>query len=651
MTDEQKEARKKSAELGHINWIRKNCLRTKDGKDDYVFISYKSDDYEEVLDKIVFEVCKKYGLRVYFDTAFDEDSKSWIEQYYDNMCSTKCKAMIAFIDDAYYSSYATLLEMMSRKTAAAGGDFEFDSLFFLPINLGPIHDIVSDDNTGLGTERFSNGRINNNAGLELQKFNEVFSEVAAADTFLRRSLYKREKDTELYKEKTDDKPAYGKKYLTITQCRKIMGRVIPSSNNNDGTNKDFVEVIHDKLMNEGIKSVFQYPDGKPDSEPDRKTEEKGTEERERGTKKSVGTVVGTITLKDFLKEFDNNTFKRSTYTKFRLAGTAGYEKYGTEYFESAFDLAWALVMRFIEEKGQAYIDSVNAKHPGLKHPVFLSQNEYESHSDQKKYKQVDAKNVNTYYMYRHYGQYQWIDAVLKPRLVEFGLPLSAFYFEYIVDSDKTIRISADGEDTNASGSGQDDVDERTSGSDKNEHTDADGESVSIQEISDTDTAGKSDTADEPDTTDEPDTIGDPNSNGMFVYTLWGESHKAYKLSAMMHDVFDLIVGKYPEMVSAMADDDSITAVARKEDVDEKRLPKNKMNYFKAKKEHMVQGCLYYVSTRYNRDQGIGQLKRMLITCEGNDKAFVIKEMPEKTTHGGNTQAGGPGGKKGISELL
>ena len=175
MTDEQKKARKESAENGPISWIKANCLRDKDGEDDYVFISYKSDDYKQVLDEIVYKVCKKYGLRVYFDTAFDENSDSWIKQYYDNMCSNKCKAFIAFIDDAYYSSYACLLEMMSRKTHKASNIREYDTLKFLPINLTPITDGDNgDENTGLGTERFSDGRINIHAEEELRQFNKVF---------------------------------------------------------------------------------------------------------------------------------------------------------------------------------------------------------------------------------------------------------------------------------------------------------------------------------------------------------------------------------------------------------------------------------------------------------------------------------------------
>lgn len=254
MNEKQREARKKSADIGHIRLIKDKYLRTMDGDDDYVFISYKSDDYEKVLDEIVYNTCVKYGLHVYFDTAFDDDSDSWITQYYDNMCDSHCKAFIAFIDDAYYSSYACLLEMMSRKTAAAGGDYKYDSLFFLPINLGSITSVLSSDNTGLGTRTFSNGKMNGHAQEELVHFNEIFSEIATDE--MRKSIYKREKDTQLYDEATSESPKYGKVYLTVTQCRRLMEMVVPNKNDNDGGNKDFVEVIHDKLIKAGISTVF-----------------------------------------------------------------------------------------------------------------------------------------------------------------------------------------------------------------------------------------------------------------------------------------------------------------------------------------------------------------------------------------------------------
>lgn len=79
-------------------------------------------------------------------------------------------------------------------------------------------------------------------------------------------------------------------------------------------------------------------------------------------------------------------------------------------------------------------------------------------------------------------------------------------------------------------------------------------------------------------------------------------------------------------------DNSITSVARKVDVDKEILPPNKLNYFKAKKEHIVDGISYYVSTRYNREQGIAQLEKMLVLCEGSVNAFVITAKPKKATH-------------------
>ena len=75
----------------------------------------------------------------------------------------------------------------------------------------------------------------------------------------------------------------------------------------------------------------------------------------------------------------------------------------------------------------------------------------------------------------------------------------------------------------------------------------------------------------------------------------------------------------------------INSVARKVDVDKEILPPNKLNYFKAKKEHIVDGISYYVSTRYNREQGIAQLEKMLVLCEGSVNAFVITAKPEKKT--------------------
>ena len=115
---------------------------------------------------------------------------------------------------------------------------------------------------------------------------------------------------------------------------------------------------------------------------------------------------------------------------------------------------------------------------------------------------------------------------------------------------------------------------------------------------------------------------------------------------MMHYVLDLIAEKFPDSIPDMADNDSITSVARKDDVENGNLPPNKLNYFMSKKEHSVSGSKYYVSTRYNREQGVGQLKKMLVLCEGNSDGFKITKAPEKSVH-----SSGKSEKKGIGELF
>ena len=53
MTEEQKRARKESAERGHIKWLIDNCLiketDPRDVEDDFVFISYRSEDHTSEL--------------------------------------------------------------------------------------------------------------------------------------------------------------------------------------------------------------------------------------------------------------------------------------------------------------------------------------------------------------------------------------------------------------------------------------------------------------------------------------------------------------------------------------------------------------------------------------------------------------------------
>lgn len=259
MTEQQKKARKESAESGKIKWIKDNCLCDQYSNKDFVFISYKSDDYEKVLEEIVYDLCHEHGLNVYFDTAFDDESGLWIDQFYENMKSLKCKAMLAFVNDNYYSSYATLMEMMASQTKNAGGK-PGTKLLVLPIMIGDITDVSSEKNTGLGTERYSDNTKNIHWKNELEQFNKLFAMLIKDKMPLEgeEDVYERYNDFEPYCEKTDKDNASGKMYLDEVHCRYLMEKLVSSlrKNNIDGKNKSYVEAIKDKLEREGKASVF-----------------------------------------------------------------------------------------------------------------------------------------------------------------------------------------------------------------------------------------------------------------------------------------------------------------------------------------------------------------------------------------------------------
>ena len=82
----------------------------------YVFISYKSDDWEVVLDKLVRTLVNKHGLRVYFDKKFNEDNAPWVDNMRVAMASNCCKAVIACVSKNYVRSYACAMELMQARS-------------------------------------------------------------------------------------------------------------------------------------------------------------------------------------------------------------------------------------------------------------------------------------------------------------------------------------------------------------------------------------------------------------------------------------------------------------------------------------------------------------------------------------------------------
>ena len=63
---------RKREEDEHVRYVKEH-LCDRSGDKEFVFISYKSDDWRVVLRDIVYTLLTKYGLNVYFDGSFAPD--------------------------------------------------------------------------------------------------------------------------------------------------------------------------------------------------------------------------------------------------------------------------------------------------------------------------------------------------------------------------------------------------------------------------------------------------------------------------------------------------------------------------------------------------------------------------------------------------
>lgn len=208
-------------------------------KDDkpYVFISYKSDSWEVVLTKIAYRLQKEYGLRLYFDKSFNDNNNIWTEQFPRNMEHSNCKAVLAFIDNKYYMSYATLLELMYSQTYQASFGVNDEGLPVVPINLETIKapGKEGEEDTGLGVETFEDGSKNPNAEEEKRVFDETFDELKEREYFKKAKwLYKGNK-------------------LNKNVCSTVMGELYKMLKISDNLYKDVPE-YYDSLV-KTIKSV------------------------------------------------------------------------------------------------------------------------------------------------------------------------------------------------------------------------------------------------------------------------------------------------------------------------------------------------------------------------------------------------------------
>lgn len=81
-----------------------------DNFENYMFVSYKSDDWKPVFEGVIKPMINEYGLKIYADKAFDENNESWLNQMRKNLEFSA--GVILFISDEYRLSYATFIELI-----------------------------------------------------------------------------------------------------------------------------------------------------------------------------------------------------------------------------------------------------------------------------------------------------------------------------------------------------------------------------------------------------------------------------------------------------------------------------------------------------------------------------------------------------------
>lgn len=625
-----KEERKKDAENGHIHeLISRKSIVDRSDKKPYVFISYSSKDWHKVLYEIVYELCMKKGLRVYFDTKFDVGSDSWLKQFQNNMNDKNCKAVLAFVSPNYKTSYATLMELMSACEAADSAPTTV-----LPICIGNA-DCNDYDNTGLGTRRFPDYSTNDLWDKELILFNHLFNNLMIEDNDTIRDKKSAEKiypysdknteynseldrdlvfENEAYwesygisKDDIDEKNKHwenipdnkktekGKIYLNKWKNAKLISMILSGidKNNIDGVNKSITDAVYDKLVELGYGDVF----------------DKDLVESVEHSKYNVDIVndenKNPIQVKDeeFVSNTDevcdlSNSIHRDIEIGVEQENVSDIDSVPVEGYQyTIFGKAYNAETR---EQGKLMFDVFEAlveRYPGCEEK--LTQKTSVARAE-------DVKNANT------------------PEA-------NPTYFrgckEFVVNGQKYLVGTSYGFKAKlAEIKGM----FKICGADLSEFV------LNGEPLKSNVSTGKN------------SSIKSVNNADLFEYELWGTTHTANKMVDMLNDVFDLIAEKYPEKIQNIADSDNITAVARKIDLEQRTANVSKIKQFSnfKSKEHPINGEIYCVNAGYNREGCIKQIERMLILCNENPNVFKITKAPEKSTHSVNRS-----GKEGLGEIL
>lgn len=256
MTPEENRRREQDE---HVKYIKEH-LCDKDAKKPFVFISYKSDDWEMVLHDIVYSLVKDHGLNVYFDGSFDSHNSLWINQFPENMEDDNCKGVLVFLDNKYATSYATLLELMYSQTYLA--DSTNGGLPVVPINLDKLTVISGEEgskHTGLGLDHYEDGTKNLNAKTEEELFDETFEQLKDRD-ILKKSKYLYKKNKKLTKKICSEIVAELVAYLSINENYYEEGKSL------DGLVKSIKDACGKDVFGKGFSepiSALQQDDRKP----------------------------------------------------------------------------------------------------------------------------------------------------------------------------------------------------------------------------------------------------------------------------------------------------------------------------------------------------------------------------------------------------
>lgn len=237
LTSEQKEKRRQDP---HVQYVKSRICNKDSGKP-YVFVSYKSDDWEPVLRDVVYRLVKEEGLNVYFDGDFDDNSTCWLQQFQNNMESPDCRGILVFLDTKYMTSYATVLELMYSQCGLATDSQRGMPLICIRLPSDGEMEPGASESTGLG-----NGADNINASSERDLFSTVVT------ILHERQIINTLNYTKFQKEQRSG--TNGK--LTRSLCLQIAKEVLSKTGIQEKDPRDIRSIVN-TIVNDCGKEVFR----------------------------------------------------------------------------------------------------------------------------------------------------------------------------------------------------------------------------------------------------------------------------------------------------------------------------------------------------------------------------------------------------------